>query len=114
MKDLRTRLQEGDPVAREGGLSRDDRDRMLCHILTATSEPASASQRTLLVLATALVLVTVGSALRTHRFVSRTADGGEVATVTHPSGPSTVRQLQFSTPSGTRLIWIFNPNLSLR
>ena len=54
MKDLRSLLRKDDPVAREGGLSPDDRDRMRRHILTATPEPVPASRRVFLVLATAV------------------------------------------------------------
>jgi hypothetical protein len=31
-----------------------------------------------------------------------------------PSATGDMRQLQFSTPGGTRIIWQFNPNFSLR
>ena len=29
------------------------------------------------------------------------------------SAPAEVRQLQFATPGGTRIIWVFNPDFSL-
>jgi hypothetical protein len=114
MNDLRTRLQEGDPIAHERGLSPDDRDRMRRQILTAKPVAASAPNRVFLVLAATLVLVTAGAALLTHRLASRTAEVSEVAGSQSAIDAPTVRELQFATPGGTRLIWIFNPNLPVR
>ena len=110
MKDLRSLLQQGDPLAQEGGLSPDDRARLRRQILSA---PRSAALRTsrlaFLAVAAALCVATVGGVLLTRTAQSGDPGAASVHPGVSPSDPPSVRQLQFSAPGGTRVIWTFNP-----
>jgi hypothetical protein len=68
----------------------------------------------LAVAATLVAMIAVGVAIG-HRFDDR-ASIGAVRSDDLPAGqePDGARQLHFSTPGGTRIIWIFNSNLDLK
>lgn len=46
--------------------------------------------------------------------IARTHPAAPAAVPDAPSATGDMRQLQFSTPGGTRIIWQFNPDFSLR
>lgn len=121
MIDLSTLLKDADPVAREGPLSPDDAQRMRRDTLAALPDAARARpfwRRPLTFAAAAAMLMTVIT-VAGHRGKSaptvddpsmppaRVADAGA-------SGSTSTRQLQFATPGGTRIIWIFDENLRLQ
>jgi hypothetical protein len=68
----------------------------------------------LAVAATLVAMMATGVATG-HRFGDR-AGIGTVRSTDLPAGqePDGARQLHFSTPGGTRIIWIFNSNLDLK
>ena len=121
MTDLSTLLKNADPVEQDEMLPLEDALRMRREMLAALAEREVAPPlggRSLTFAATAAMVmtaITVGG----HRSRSSqpfdnpsaapapAADGGS-------SGAMTTRQLQFATPGGTRIIWIFDENLRLQ
>jgi hypothetical protein len=119
MTDLNTLLKNDDPVRDGEGLSPVDAQRMRRVIIAAALEPSPARTpwlRPFAITAVASLLVAIGT-MAGHRAIV------ERAMTTEPVPPSAVlgggdggerRQLQFSTPGGTRIIWIFDQNLRLQ
>jgi hypothetical protein len=105
MKDLRSRLTQGDPVRLEGELSGTESRRLREQILAAKPVPKSAHSRIAYPIAAMLLFVAVGSGWLVRTSVPEAALG---PTESRP------RQLQFSTSGGTRIIWTFNDNFELR
>ena len=105
MKDLRSRLTQGDPLLREGELSGAESHRMREQILAV--KPASTAPHSKLVfpIAAMLLFVAAGSGWWVRTSVPEV--------VLEPS-QARPRQLQFSTAGGTRIIWTFNDNFELR
>jgi hypothetical protein len=111
-------MREFDPLAtaRAGeqsaaALSEPDAQRMRRAIVAAASEPRVRTAfwpQPLAVAAT--IALTMAASVAVGRHIQPRALGGE------PAGASTnqiaalkdVRQLQFATPGGTRVIWVFN------
>jgi acyl-CoA reductase-like NAD-dependent aldehyde dehydrogenase len=120
MPDLKTLLTEGDPVRNEGELSPADASRMRRLIVAATAGPSVARtpwQRPFAIAAVGALVAVVG-AIAGHR---RIVDPVPATQATEPLaaiGGSSIaderRQLQFATPGGTRIIWIFDQNLRLQ
>lgn len=121
MIDLSTLLKEADPLAREDALSPQDVQRMRREMLAAppVREALLPLWRRPLAFAAAAAIVITAITVVGHRSRSTqsfddpsaapaaAADGGS-------SGAMTTRQLQFATPGGTRIIWIFDENLRLQ
>jgi hypothetical protein len=105
MKDLRSRLTQGDPLLREGDLSEAESRRLRGQILAAKPAAMVSSSKLMLPIAAMLLIVTVGSA-----WLVRTS----VPIRMLESSQARTRQLQFSTAGGTRVIWTFNDNFELR
>jgi hypothetical protein len=117
-RDMRDALREAD----DERLSVDEvaamRRVVLASVRTADErESAWAWLRPLAVAATVVMMIAVGIAAG-QRFDARATraaatSGGEhdVPADREPGGAS---QLQFSTPGGTRIIWIFNSDLDLK
>jgi len=115
MNDLKQQLIEGDPVAREPEL--DDfhaqtmRQRMLFEARAEREGFSRAWRLRPIAVAGALaacLVAGVGIGLRINEpapstFVGRPADGRQAPP----------RQLQFSTPGGTRIIWTFHQEFDL-
>ena len=115
MKDLRTYLRQGDPLVREAGLSPAEIDRIRSHVLTAKREAVSRLDAVFVALAATLLLAITGGVLLTRAPLP--ASGPVEPSAAAPSDvttKSTLRQLQFSAPGGTRVIWTFNPNFEVR
>jgi hypothetical protein len=119
MTDLNKLLNDADPIRDDRGLSRVNAERMRRVMLSAALE--SAPERTpwlrpLAVAAVGAVLVVVGT-LAGHRIADRPSPAATPDPATTALGGSTGndrRQLQFATPGGTRIIWIFDQNLRLQ
>jgi len=114
MSAVRDWLRSADPVVDEPPLSETDAQRLRRLVIAAGDErPTSFAvwSRTSVAAVTLVVVLTV--AVGVSRWWSPTDDARAVPSggtaVTAPSSDaSTRRQLQFSTPGGTRVIWIFN------
>ena len=105
MKDLRSRLTQGDPLLREGDLSEAESRRLRGQILAAKPTSPSVQSRLSFPVTVMLLFVAVGSV-----WLVRTSVPG----ATPESSQVRTRQLQFSTSGGTRIIWTFNDNFELR
>jgi hypothetical protein len=105
--NLEKLLKDADPVVGEPSLPVGDVQRMRRTAIAAAEEgrePLAIGRGTVLAVATAAVVVAMAVG------VSQWPRPGEGVDLAPPSvTETTVRQLQFSTPTGTRIIWIFNP-----
>ena len=119
MDDLMRALREADPVAHEPGLSADEADRIRRGIVAAAGRQPSAAPgwpRPRMVVATIALTVFAGVVVGT-RFPRSRPQGGPhraaaaVSTNT-PASAAARRQLQFATPGGTRIIWVFDPEFN--
>jgi len=117
MTDLRTRLRDALRDAEDERLSLDEAAAMRRVVIAsardAGREPARMWLPPLAVAATVVAMVGIGIVLG-GRFDARPSrpaadDPGELS-----GEPPPARQLHFSTPSGTRIIWIFNSHLELK
>ena len=106
MSDLRSLLQKDDPIRLEGEMSPDDAIRMQQVILSAAARPSRTTRRALTAaLATGLFFVVVASGWLVQPEAPRRNPKDMVGAR---------QQLQISAPGGTRVIWIFNPELDVR
>jgi hypothetical protein len=116
MTTLKARLSDGDPGA-EAGLSTADAQEMRRVIVSAAATPAAAPPwwgHSLAV--AALIALMVGAGLFAGR---RAADRDPLIVPLALEDPAPAaggerRQLQFSTPGGTRIIWVFDPAFQLK
>lgn len=118
MTDLNRLLNDADPVRDDRGISRVDAERMRRVILSAALQPAPEQTpwlRPFSIAAVGALLVVVGT-LAGHRIADRPSPAATPDPVSAPSGSTSDdrRQLQFATPGGTRIIWIFDQNLRLQ
>ena len=116
MTDLTTLLKDGDPIQTEDGLAAADAERMRRRIVAAALEPAptwTPWHRPLAVAAIAVLLIVVGT-IRNDRSFESTVVSMDSFAAQGGSSDGDRRQLQFSTPGGTRIIWIFDENLRLQ
>jgi hypothetical protein len=124
MTDLNKLLSDADPVREDRGLSEIDAERMRRVIVSAALEAAPARTPWLRPFAVAGVgaLLVVFGTLAGHRAAERPAapvTDDPLATLDGSTGlggstGNARRQLQFSTPGGTRIIWVFDQNLRLQ
>ena len=111
--EIRELLRQGDPAAGDPGLDADEATRMRRRILAEETERKAPSFRPIPALAAAativLVVLTGWQLLQTD--VRPPTGEPEVETVVAP-GPGEserrTRQIQFSTPWGTRIIWLLD------
>jgi hypothetical protein len=113
MTTLREHLTTGDPVRLEPGLSSLEIDTMRRRVVQAATSHRAGTWTITMTLALALVVV-VGLGVTVTRATwdlatPRLPSPARTSTA-HPSR----RQLQIETPGGTRVIWVFNPDLELR
>jgi len=114
--DWRARLQAGDP-ALDGGLDMEAAAEMRRRILTAVHQAAAQPwlwPRPLLVAATLALTIAGGAAA--GRQLTPPADSRATtrAAVKGAEALDERRQLQFSTPGGTRIIWVFDPQFTIK
>jgi hypothetical protein len=115
MKTLRQLLQDGDPVGRESGLTLEDAERMRRAMLAADRPTRSRPWAARIALVVGLgVIVGVGAWFgRAPRFLN--GPSNDTTRLVAPTDAKTSRrQVQFATPSGTRIIWIFDSNFDVR
>ena len=125
LPDVRKCLNDGDPLRLDGGeaagLSTVDAERMRRVIVAAAleSRPSRAPWlRPFAMAAVAALLVVVGT-MTGHQVIVEPAPAAGTPEPLAAIGGSggdidDRRQLQFSTPGGTRIIWIFDQNLRLQ
>lgn len=118
MNDVGRLLRDADPLAKEEELSASTASDMRRAIMVAvrdTSQRAAWRPKPLLVAATVAATliagVTVGRLLPPP---SAPTAGERPATsgVSAAASDSSRRQLQFATPGGTRIIWVFDPDFN--
>lgn len=103
MNSIQSRLRAGDPASREPQMSGADAARIRESILAA--RPATSRFGATVPVAIALLGAAGGSV-----WVVQSTPPAEVRQIEPPRQ----RQLQFSTPGGTRVIWFFNPDFEVR
>jgi hypothetical protein len=121
MTDLRTRLHDALRDEEDARLPADQAAAMRRIVVAAArdggSEPARFWFAPLAVAATLVAMVALGISVG-QRFGDRPMRGGasDSTDTDLPArqGPDRARQLQFSTPGGTRIIWIFSSDLNLK
>ena len=120
MTDLKTLLTDGDPVRNDGELSPPDALRMRRLIVAAAAEPPVVRtpwQRPFAIAAVGALVAVVGT-IAGHRRIVDPVPAAPSAEPLVVIGGSSIgderRQLQFATPGGTRIIWIFDQNLRLQ
>ncbi len=113
MKNLKQLLAEGDPLAREAELSAVDAHGMRRQLVAAAaSQPAAAPfwwPRPLALAAAVAVCLVLGVSVGV-----RLGDREQRAVPPAPAAKEGARrQLQFSAPGGTRIIWTFHDEFEL-
>jgi len=120
MKDPSTLLRAADPLRDESErqeLSSADaqaiRRAMIAAVPAATARPI---WRRPVPMAAAAALIASVSGVVGHRLATRPAVEPPITVLEVPVADSDAerRQLQFSTPGGTRIIWVFDDNLRLK
>lgn len=118
--DVRKLLNDGDPLREDSGLAPVDAERMRRVIVSAALESAPGRtpwMRPFAIAAVLALLVVVGT-MTGDRVVVGPATAPVTSEPLAAAGGSSAdgerRQLQFSTPGGTRIIWIFDQNLRLQ
>ena len=114
MKNLRTLLEQSDPLRDEPALSTMDA-REIRRTMLGAIETISAGffPRALPVAALVVVMIMAGAAAGRRLAVDtpvQTSNGAAGA----PAGSVERRQVQFATPGGTRIIWTIDPNFQMR
>jgi len=120
MTDLQTRLRDALRDEEEERLSIDEAAALRRLVVAAALDRGRASARMwlppLAVAATVVAMLAIGIVMG-GRFDARPsgiAPDGRAADLPGARTPGRARQLQFSTPSGTRIIWTFNSDLELK
>jgi hypothetical protein len=114
MKDLGTLLRDADPLDGDPGLSSDEAQAMRRAMLRASRDARAVVAlwpRPLAVAALVVLTLAVGIAAGV-RLPPPAPVGAAWLAVGDPAG-SPRRQLQFATPGGTRIIWVFDPDFRL-
>ena len=122
MKSLKTLLREADPIAREPAPTPDEIGRMRRAVLDAGPPARGGGWVPPLAIATALGLLLVSGAVsRLGRPQSQPAPHPEPDRMARSGGAGAVvpatderRQLQFATPGGTRVVWVFDSTFDER
>lgn len=113
MKDIGRLLRDGDPVALESEMPAAEVQAVRRTVLAAleTGEPAMSRWPGPLLAAAAVAAALVAGVAVGLR---RPAPGGpSIGTAAHGTGADRVhRQLQFASPGGTRIIWVFDPEFN--
>lgn len=115
MTDIRTSLIEHDPLTAEPVLPQPDVEAIRRRMLTARPMPAPGGWTWTMTLAAALTAIVVAGVSVTSRTGLGHADApARTGFAAGADVTSTRRQLQFATPGGTRVIWVFNADFETR
>ena len=114
MKTLADWMREGDPLPRDPGLSDDDSAALRRRVVQEASggRTRRLGWREPLTLVGALALLLIAAVVTDRRVPAPPAQA--VRSAAQPDRAAERRQLQFSTPGGTRIIWTFDPDFSLK
>jgi hypothetical protein len=115
--DVGELLREADPLAREEGLSPADANRLRRGIVDATREPSTDAPgwwpNPVVVAATVAVTLMTGAVVaRLLPARDRSIDAIRVTASPSAAAARERRQLQFATPGGTRIIWVFDSDFN--
>jgi len=114
MKDIGRLLRDGDPVAQEPEMSAAEVQAVRRAVLDAIDVPDRAASRwpgPLLAAAAVAAAMVAGVAVGLRTPTSQMPAVG--AESSHASGAARAqRQLQFASPGGTRIIWVFDPEFN--
>ena len=114
MNDWRTALRDADAGA-EAQLAADEVNAMRRAVVAAVPSPVAARRlwiQPLLVAATIALMIGTG-AVAGRRAALQPPTVATHAAPAPETGEQEKRQLQFATPGGTRIIWVFNPEFQL-
>ena len=118
MNEISKLLRDGDPLTSEPPRSPSDVQRMRRGVLAgASSRPAPWWPQPILVAATIALTLAAGVAIGRRLPPPREPTvrdgraGGQAPALVSPEPAR--RQLQFATPGGTRIIWVFNSDFTL-
>ena len=120
LNDVRTLLKDGDPLREGEGLAPVDAERMRRVIVSAAHESAPMRTpwlRPFAITGVGALLVVVGTMAGDRMMVGPVrapATPESLAVAGGSGGDGERRQLQFATPGGTRIIWIFDQSLRLQ
>jgi hypothetical protein len=113
MNDWRTALRDGDPAA-HAQLPNDAAQAMRRAVLAQVASRGSAGRAWMQpVLVAATVALMVGTGAVAGRRAAHDDAGREAALPVSDVGQNATRQMQFATPGGTRIIWVFNSEFDL-
>jgi hypothetical protein len=115
MTDIRDRLRAADPLLTDPALSVDDVARMRRTVLDAVVQPphdARLHWKKVLPIAAAVALI-AGAGVDAARRASRQAAIPAPLVSSPVTAEGAKRQLHFSTPGGTRIIWTIDPAFHL-
>lgn len=118
MNDIGTRLRAGDPLIHDPAMSPAEIDAMRRAIVAAASEQAPApSWFPPLVAVAATAAALTAAVVGADRLQERRAASRHQPTLAQDAGGTQTvasgrRQLQFATPGGTRVIWVFDPEFN--
>lgn len=126
---VRARLRQGDPAEGDAGLTPEEASAMRRVVVSSTAERPVIGfgpltlfgfglWRATAVGALGTAAVAVGVLLQNGNDLRWLRPGGQLpgepkATQTTPGRPDEARQIQFSTPGGTRIIWLLDPAFKL-
>lgn len=117
MNDLQKALRQGDPLASDSGLSATDVQRIQALIQAQQHTVRPRRWAGALLLGTTGVVAMCAIAVIQRGRDSVEADGllsERAANATAQIAEPPIRQLQFSTTGGTRIIWVFDPAFDVR
>lgn len=114
MNDWRTALRDGDPAA-HAQLSNDDAQAMRRAVLAQVTSRESVRRAWMqpLLVATTIALMVGTGAVAGRRAAHDEASRAKALTM-GSGAQSETRQVQFATPGGTRIIWVFNSEFDLK
>ena len=117
MNTWQSLLKDNDPGA-DARLAAPQADAIRRAAVAAAREPRAVPLRwqSPLAMAAVVALMIATGVVAGRRSAIHDAAGapGDVAVGATPADPAEPRQLQFATPGGTRIIWVFNPEFALK
>src|SRR2546425_10193330 len=115
MKDIGRWLRDGDPVALEQEMAAADVQTVRRAVLAAIETADRATSRwpgPLLAAAAVAAALVAGVAVGLRAPATRTATSMGTAPTPASGAARGQRQLQFASPGGTRIIWVFDPEFN--
>jgi hypothetical protein len=114
MTDIGQQLRDADPLIHEPGLSPEDARKIRQEVVAAARESGFRSGTWQPALIAAVAMLALAAVVgvkrwRSAEFTTSTVPEADVIPATEPGrSPAARRQLQFATPGGTRVIWVFD------